>query len=826
MTSEHTRNRPGLCLDLAQVTNGLAKRQSCNKMTSANMSEIGARHPSSGPYCPVETDTWSTLRTPLGVHADGNIVTFAVYSRRATRVLLEIYSEPILAEAQFDYFLQKNPHDNIWRACLKGVPHGTLYGFRCWGPNWGFDLTWTRSNPTLGFVADYDKFGNRFNPNKVLYDPYARELSHDRVTIELIEAGHTMWLYATGEVNYQGRPAREHDTGPWAPKGIVIFDDTSVGTRPHIPSERTIIYEAHLRGCTQHPSSVDLGRLLRNSEGFEDVVGVPSIFRGTYAGAAYVAPYLKALGFTTVEWLPVQDTENTLNAIGSPLSNYWGYMTMGYFAPDRRYAFDRSPGGPTREFKNMVRAFHDEGLEVYLDVVYNHTGEAGNFEKRRDTTGFVSLGGFDAAEYYIETHEGLIIEGATGCGNQLNCSSPVAQELVLDSLRYWIDSMGVDGFRFDLAPVLGRTPNAFERTAWDDQRRFFRDHPLLSAIRDLGRLHDVEMIAEPWDLWGYEVGNFPSDWGEWNGRYRDAVRRFVRGDGNTREFADVMNGDILHFNDRGGLQHSIDFITAHDGFTLLDLVSYNSNRNQQPWPFGPSDGGAPENLSWDSDGDLKIRRQQLRNLWTILLLSRGVPMVVAGDELGRTQNGNNNPWCIDSVATWTNYRMAATSSPTALPTEGGGCYDDNFGQASGDPARNPLLRFARFVTGLRRQYLFSGDSEPLSRKFDTSAETSFLFYREDGKSPIYDGLRGIMVKVEHGSKSHMAMMLLVNCWSSPVCFLIPALGNESVWRRVVDTADWAETFDNSWPSDVAEIILNPYWVHPHSIVVLVEGSRH
>jgi len=750
-------------------------------------------------------------------------VTFAVYSRRATRVLLEVYSDPILSEAQFEYFLQKNPDDNIWRAWLKGVPHGTLYGFRCWGPNWVFDPTWTRGNSSAGFLADYDRFGNRFNPNKVLFDPYARELSHDRVTFELREAGHDIWIYATGDVEYQGSPARMHDTAVWAPKGVVIFDDTSVGTRPRNPPELGIIYEAHLRGCTQHPSSSDLGRLLRNTEGFDEVVSVPHILRGTYAGAAYLAPYLKALGFTTVEWLPVQDTENALNSVGSPVANYWGYMTMGYFAPDRRYAFDRSPGGPTREFKNMIRAFHDQGIEVYLDVVYNHTGEAGNFEKRRDTTGFVSLGGFDAAEYYIETHEGLIIEGATGCGNQLNCSSPIAQELVLDSLRYWINVMGVDGFRFDLAPVLGRTPNAFERTAWDDQRRFFRDHPLLSAIRDLGRVHEVEMIAEAWDLWGYEVGNFPSDWGEWNGRYRDAVRRFVRGDGNAREFADMLNGDFLHFNDRGGPQHSIDFITAHDGFTLLDLVSYNSNRNQQPWPFGPSDGGASENLSWDCGGDVRVRRQQLRNLWTILLLSRGVPMVVAGDELARTQNGNNNPWAIDSVATWTNYRMVATSSPTALPTEGGGRYEDNFGTANGDAGRNPLLAFTRFVIELRRRFLFSGAAAHPTGITNFADETQFAFSREDGRSPIYDGLRCLMVRVDHKSNQPESLLLLINCWSGQVCFFIPPSEGPGGWRRVVDTAVWAEPDDNHWPIERAEAVVEPYWVHPHSIVVLVNS---
>ena len=570
---------------------------------------------------------------------------------------------------------------------------------------------------------------------------------------------------------------------------------------------------------------MDLGRLLRNATGFEAVVGVPDLLRGTYAGAAYLAPYLKALGFTTVEWLPVQDTENALNSTGSPLANYWGYMTMGYFAPDRRYAFDRSPGGPTREFKSMVRAFHDQGIEVYMDVVYNHTGEAGNFEQRRDTTGFVSLGGFDAAEYYVETQEGLIIEGATGCGNQLNCSSPVAQELVLDSLRYWIDEMGVDGFRFDLAPVLGRTPNAFERTAWEDQRRFFRDHPLLSAIRDLGRIHDVEMIAEAWDLWGYEVGNFPSDWGEWNGRYRDAVRRFVRGDGNAREFADMMNGDILHFNDRGGPQHSIDFITAHDGFTLLDLVSYNSKRNDQPWPFGPSDGGTTENLSSDSNGDVAIRRQQVRNFWTILMLSRGVPMVVAGDELARTQNGNNNPWAIDSVATWTNYRMVATASPTQLATEGGGRYEDNFGTALGDPCRNPLLAFVRFVIELRHTQLFgeppvTGQPAPYA---ETAEGTFFSFFREDGKSPVFDGLRAIMVRVEHRGNSPKPMLMFINSWSSPVCFFVPPSAGEGRFRRVIDTAVWAEPFDNCWPLETAEAIVDPYWVQPHSIVVLVQA---
>ena len=775
----------------------------------------------SGLYSPVVPDLWDQLKAPLGVHRDGERVTFAVFSRRATRMVLEIYDSPIRSCAKFDYFMQKNPNDNVWRACLCGVPHGALYGFRCFGPNWQFDPSWTRGNSNAGFIADYDRFGNRFNPNKVLFDPYARELSHDRVTLEFLEAGHSIWLYATGSGKYQGRPAREHDTALWAPKGVVVFDSTPVGVRPRIAAERAVIYEAHLRGCTRHPSSADLARILRNVDGFDHVVGVPPMLRGTYAGAAYLAPYLKALGFTTVEWLPVQDTENATNTSGLPFANYWGYMTMGYFAPDRRYSYDRTAGGPTREFKDMIRAFHDQGLEVYLDVVYNHTGEAGNFEQRRDTTGFVSLGGFDAAEYYVETHDGLIIEGATGCGNQLNCSSPVAQNLVLDSLHYWIKEMGVDGFRFDLAPVLGRTPNAFERTAWEDQRRFFRDHPLLSAIRDLGRAEEVEMIAEAWDLWGYEVGNFPSDWGEWNGRYRDAVRRFVRGEGNTREFADMMNGDVLHFTDRGGPQHSINFITAHDGFTLLDLVSYNDKRNDQPWPFGPSDGGTTENLSWDCNGDAGVRRQQLRNFWTILLLSRGVPMVVAGDEMGRTQNGNNNPWAIDSVATWTNYRMIAAAAPTSLPTEGPGHYEDKFGQAVGDPQRNPLFMFARYVARLRVEWILSAADGASTATREPFAPPRFVFVREDGRSAIHDGLRSVMVCVHDAPSRGPVMLLYINCWSGEVCFFTPKCEANYEWCRVIDTASWAEAENNCWPVADGEAITDSYWVHAYSVVVLV-----
>lgn len=276
-------------------------------------------------------------------------------------------------------------------------------------------------------------------------------------------AGESPALFATGGVEYRGAPQREFDTGHWAPKGFVVSDATSTGTRPRIPPENAIIYEAHLRGLTRHPSASQLETLLRGYQGFETIRAVPDQLRGTYARAALMAGYLRELGFTAIEFLPVQETDNDGNPDDAPGGNYWGYMTFGFFAPDRRYASDKSPGGPTREFKDMVKAFHDAGLEVYLDVVYNHSGEGGNQNGARDITAFTSLGGFDTVEYYVLTGNNLLEQGATGTGNQINFSNAAPQQLVLDSLGYWIDDMGVDGFRFDLAPVLGRTPNAFER---------------------------------------------------------------------------------------------------------------------------------------------------------------------------------------------------------------------------------------------------------------------------------------------------------------------------------------------------------------------------
>ncbi|OHD80106.1 MAG: hypothetical protein A2355_13230, partial [Spirochaetes bacterium RIFOXYB1_FULL_32_8] len=647
---------------------------------------IGENHPATGIFSPVDSATWGTATWSLGSHFVGSDVTFAVYSKNATRILLEIYETETSTtntkkgygtSARYDYWMTKGA-DNIWRAKLASVPPKTYYAFRAWGPNWTFDATWTRGNSNKGFISDVDDNGNRFNPNKVLFDPYTRELSHDKEFPEMDAAGESGGMYGTGGSTTLPTPqmysgpmttggvsidSRNVDTGRWVPKGIILQKTNETFTKPVFAEESSVMYEAHVRGISAHNSVTDLQTILSGMSGFEGVVNVPAEYRGTYKGAGYLAKYLKSIGVNTIELLPVHETENDMMPFdGSQptlggAKNFWGYMTYGFFAPDRRYAFDKSAGGPVSEFQQMVKALNTEGIKVFLDVVYNHTGEGGNWGKK-DVTGFVSMGGFDTAEYYHLVPGGLdknlLVDGATGCGNQLNFSKTVNHNLVLDSLTYWIDDMGISGFRFDLAAVLGRKPDLHtwdpDTTYWDRVKAFYNDHPTLLAMAALGQSKGAWMIAEAWDMWGYPVGNFPNGWGEWNGRYRDSVRKYMTGDTSGHDgvsYTDAFYGDYAHFNDQGGPHKSINFLVAHDGFTLTDLVSYNAKQNSfLSWPFGPSDGGGDSNMSWDSDGSQSFRRQRLRNFWAFQMFSRGTPMIVYGDELARTQNGNNNPYNI------------------------------------------------------------------------------------------------------------------------------------------------------------------------------------
>ncbi|HMQ66948.1 MAG TPA: alpha-amylase family glycosyl hydrolase, partial [Arachnia sp.] len=548
----------------------------------------------------LDEQAWAEADWPLGAHPSAHGITFAVHAPAATRVQLEIYPEALGADASHTFLLAKG-EDGVWRGNLQGLQLNALYAYRVWGPNWDWVDGWTPGSD-LGYVSDLDDDGNRFNPNKALFDPYAREVTHNVYTDLLVPFGVDDGVFGTGGDLIDGVPRRLIDTGPWVPKGVVIADYTTVTAKPHVPPERSAIYEASIEQLTGHPSAARLSRLLLREPEFGAVGDIPAEYLGTYKGAGLMAPYLRALGFTTVELLPVHETNASEASRDVAKTNAWGYMTLAFFAPNRRYAHDKSWGGPTREFKEMVSAFHDEGLEVYLDVVYNHSAEGGNWNGDVETTGFVSLGGFATADYYQMTGAKLLVDGATGTGNQLNYSSPVARQLVLDSLAYWADDVSVDGFRFDLATVLGRLPADAEADDWDRQKRFFGDHPLLVSIAAFAEARHVEVIAEAWDLWGYEVGNFPRGWGEWNGRYRDAVRRFTKGDGNTFAFVDMFNGDYHHFHSSGGAQKTINFVDAHDGFTMADLVSYQTKVNDQPYPFGPSDGGTDDNSSWDSGG--------------------------------------------------------------------------------------------------------------------------------------------------------------------------------------------------------------------------------
>lgn len=332
------------------------------------------------------------------------------------------------------------------------------------------------------------------------------------------------------------------------------------------------------------------------------------------------------------------------------------------------------------------------------------------------------------------------------------------------------------------------------------------------------------MIAEAWDIWGYEVGNFPSGWGEWNGRFRDAVRGFLNGDGNARDFMTVVNGDYEHYADQGGAQKSVNFVTCHDGFTLLDLVSYSRKLNDQTPPFGPSDGGSDDNRSWDSDGDHALRRQRMRNFWTVLFFSRGVPLVASGDELARTQNGNNNAWALDGPALWNDWAMAATSSPTALVPDAShpeARTHDNFGLASGPADRNPFFRFAAFVARLRDQHSALrqrnyGDSVP------NNADVSYFFAAPDGNGAPRDGDRCLRVHVDASAAGDTDFILCINMFSAPVAFALPALDAEKRWVRIIDTAAWAEAEANCWPSERAATIGGSYGVNPWSIAAFQE----
>lgn len=789
---------------------------------------LGSNYPSSGTYSPYQMSSWGTATWGKGANMVYNSSTgyyyfeFGVYAPKATKVLLEIYGASATYktgyDAKYDYWMAKGS-DGVWRAKIRCRSTSKwLYGYRCWGPNWPYSSSWTRGNSEEGFSSDVDSQGNRFNPNKVLIDPYAKEISHDKETPNMIANGYSGEIYGTGPTLYKGVPRRNWDTGKWAPKSVAFKQPTaSYGTKPAIPQQNSIIYEAHVRGLTKHSSATNLAAILSGMSEFSSVKNIPAQYLGTYKGAGYMAKYLKGLGYNVIELLPVHETANDNNLSTSASGNYWGYMTYGYFAPDRRYSYDQSLGGPTKEFIAMVKAFHDAGIEVYLDVVFNHTGEGGLWGKDDvDTRELLSFSGLANDEYYrLTSDKKYYWDGTTGCGNQLNCTSTVTRNLIKDSLVYWITKMGVDGFRFDLAPVIARNAN----------NSYYFDPYNQAVITDITNListYNVEMIAEAWDCEGSFVSGFPPKWGDWNGDYRDVVRKFVKGDGykpGYYSFGDVFHGTYNGYYDagQGGPHKSVNFIVAHDGFTLADLVSYNYKNNSVGWPFGPSDGGADNNNSWDCGSNQSLRRQQLRNFWTIQMFSRGVPMTVYGDEFGRTQNGNNNPYNVDGLGTYNNYYMINTNSPHLVS----GGYHNNLGTDTCNDGKNNIFMFAKYLLSIRKAYA----------AFKQTNYNMPIYYRkEDGTTTsIGNSDKCVWIRIDGSYVSSPDFLLLINTYYNDVNFKIPRADSGKKWVRIIDTASWAESNNNYWTVGTG---WSPdpnydYWygVKARSIVVLQEATR-
>lgn len=797
LTSEVVKYTGGITVN---VNDNLKAVAICNGKASEISSwsfkapSLGNQHPDSGNYSVAATNTSAVT----GASVSGNTTSFVLYSKNATKVLLEIYENAYGdATPKYDYWMTKDSKD-YWRVTVKGELKNAIYAFRCWGPNWTFDNSWTRGGSSAGFKSDCDPNGNRFNPNKVLFDPYAKEMTHDKSNPAVI-GSKTAAIYTSGAEN------RYFDTASYAPKAYVVSDSTDYGTKPGIPSAEARVYEAHVRGLTKHTSASNLTSILSGIEGFEGVENVPEAYRGTYKGAGYMANYLKGLGINTIEFLPVHESDNDCNPDDKAGGNYWAYMTYGFFAPDRRYAYDKTAGGPTREFKEMVKAFHDAGIEVYLDVVYNHTGEGGPYNGSKDSyqqAEITFMRGIDNSTYYELGSSGLNYWETSGCGNNMHCDNSTVRTLILDSLTYWIDEMGVDGFRFDLAPVLGRVENNH------DWGTFSSSAPTLTQIGALGKSKNVEMIAEAWDCsWpsGYQVGNFPEGWGDWNGVYRDVIRKLVGGSGTNETKSD--NGNVLYNldatdaiwgkngrtgNPTGKFGVSVNMVVAHDGFTLADLSSYSGAGNARnsilSWPFGPSDGGNGDQNAIPGSSS-EVYRRTARNYIALQMFTRGIPMIVLGDEFSRTQNGNNNAYNLDSYAIWNNYNMINTKSPHTVSTGGSGSFDNKFGTFNNTKNRNGNFIFM--------QRMLKMHSDPAFTQLTTTAATTEWIKKSDSIPTACFGFTTDGTKVG-GHKFAM----ITNQTSSEQSLTIPAPASGYQWVRICDTGSWAEKYENSWdPND-------------------------
>ncbi len=675
---------------------------------------------------------WPGRPSPLGSFWDGQGVNFALFSENATKVELCLFES---AESKTESHRIPMPEntDRVWHCYLPDVGPGQLYGFRVWGP--------------------YDpESGHRFNPHKIILDPYAKAIGRR------VSWSDEMFGYRIGD-SEEDLSLDKRDNAAFAPLAAVIdpaFDWKS-DRLPKIPWHRTLIYELHIKGFTKlHPQ-------------------VAEPLRGTYAGLAteIVIKYLKELGISTVEMMPIHHHIDDRHLVEKGLRNYWGYNTLSFFAPDVRYASSSVPQESVNEFKKMVYTLHQAGIEVILDVVYNHTGEGSQLGPT------FSFRGADNSSYYrLLKNNKRFYEDFSGCGNTLNMQHPRVIQLIMDSLRYWVLEMHVDGFRFDLASALAR-----ELFDVDKLSAFF------DVICQDPTLSQVKLIAEPWDLGqgGYQVGNFPVGWTEWNGRYRDVVRRFWKGDGGTAgEFATRLSGSSDLYEQSGRRPYaSINFITCHDGFTLEDLVSYNHKHNEANGQDNTD--GSNDNYSWNfnvegptEDPEISaMRERQKRNFLATLLLSQGVPMVLAGDEIGRTQKGNNNTYCQDNELSWIDWNISREKERLLLLTR-------------------RLIRLRREQPVFRRRNFFQGRLIRGSEVRDiTWLDVNGREMKDEAWNASSARSLGVLLAGdaiqevdEYGEQiTGDTLLLLMNASSEEALFILPGCPAAIGWEIILDTFD-------------------------------------
>ena len=699
---------------------------------------------------------------PLGATWDGAGVNFSLFSAHATRVELCIFDAKGRREIQ--RVVMPDRTDRVWHGYLREARPGTLYGYRVYGP--------------------YEpERGHRFNANKLVIDPYARALS-----------GHVLWSdaqfgYRVGS-RHEDLSFDRRDSASGMPKCEVIDSAFTWGTdrRPRTPWPETLIYELHVKGFTaRHPE-------------------VPPNLRGTYAGLATqpVIDYLQRLGVTAVELLPVHSFIDDRHLTQRGLRNYWGYNSINFFSPDTRYA---AAGNGVTEFKSMVRNLHAAGIEVLLDVVYNHTGEGNHLGPT------LSFRGIDNASYYRLAPGKRYYTDYTGTGNTLDATHPRVLQLIMDSLRYWVEEMHVDGFRFDLATSLAREAHDFDRRGG-----------FLDAVRQDPVLAQVKLIAEPWDLGegGYQVGGFPSPWSEWNGKYRDAVRAYWKGEGGLiGELASRLTGSSDLYGPRASDRRpyaSVNFVTAHDGFTLHDLVSYNVKHNEANQENNQD--GDSNSHSWncgvegptDDAAILDLRARQKRNFLATLLLSQGVPMLVAGDEIGRTQLGNNNAYCQDNAMSWIDWARS--------------------------PADLQLLEFVRRLVQLRRDHPVFRRSRFFHGREVQGADTKDIVWLQPDGQEMTDEewnksfarclgvyLTGAAATAERDAEGRPLedcnFLLLINAHHGEIPFAFP-LGIDAT-----QAAEWVPMLDTSMPDTSASSPLDasaPYPLRGRSLALLMQRN--